>query len=940
MPLVGTTVGRIRILEALGQGGMGTVYVGYDETLERKVALKAIRDERRMDSEARGRFLREARILSQLDHPNICRIHEIIEEERGDFLVLELIEGESLKEAMKEELEDEFKLYVAEQVVTALMVAHEKGIAHRDLKPENIMLADDGGVKVLDFGLAYTVDERLARTPWDPTEGESEAVPESTGENDEDTASEAGVTVVPGIVERMADDDGTDPTVLSRRAGGPQAPDAPDWTKTVPLVAAHDQEGSATKGPQAGSTTHRPEPFVQTEVGTVMGTVAYMSPEQARGERVTEAGDLYSFGLLLQELFTGTSPYPPGLALPGLLVRAGTGQTLPVNGIDPDLAALISHLKTFSAEARPTAKEACDRLRFIRTKPQRRLLKRVAAALLLLLLLGVFKYALDMRRANFEERKARLEAETVSDFLVRLFAAANPRVTGGAPITARALLDNGAVRIREELLDQPQIRSKILLTMGQAYRELGLYEDALPLLEEALILRRDLDGNGGLEVAKALDALGAIYQDLGETGQAEPLLLRSLEIHREELEAEDPAMGASLNNVALFYFGQGHLDRAEALFLEALEVHRSVRAEEPWKVANNLANLGNLYRVRGDHGRAESLLLEALEIQESFLPPDDLNLAPSLNNLAAFYFDQGKVEQAEPLYLRTLEILEKTLGPEHQNVASTLSNLAELYRLVGRYEDAEPRFRRALAIQEGALGPDHPRLTTTLASLADLHRARGELSPAVEIYERIARIQATGLESNHPSLGLTFDVRGDLLLALGDREQAERFYLQALALLASAPAEYRPVLALASADLGHLYTLMGRFADAEELYARSLTLGEQLLAEQPHRRSSTNRLATAQVGLGELFRAMGKEQEAEATFLRAVELMAPLTADSEIVPDLKVHAVALIHLGWGEEAREMVERLLAKGYRESRFLALVGTPPDQPGGSSFHEGID
>ncbi len=106
MTLVGTTVGRIRIVDTLGQGGMGEVFVGYDETLKRKVALKAIRDERRLDAEAKARFLREARILSRLDHPGICRIYEFIEGEGSDFLVLELIAGKTLRQVLEEETLD------------------------------------------------------------------------------------------------------------------------------------------------------------------------------------------------------------------------------------------------------------------------------------------------------------------------------------------------------------------------------------------------------------------------------------------------------------------------------------------------------------------------------------------------------------------------------------------------------------------------------------------------------------------------------------------------------------------------------------------------------------------------------------------------------------------------------------------------------------------
>ena len=197
MTLVGTTIGRIRVVAPLGKGGMGEVWVGYDETLKRKVALKAIRGDRRLDAETKARFLREARILSQLDHPGICQIHDLIEgDDDSDFLVLELIEGKTLKEALEEdELDGPFRLHVAERVTQALVAAHAKGVAHRDLKPENVMLSPDGGVKVLDFGLAYNVDERL-RTALSGEGPASDAAAEE---------SETGATAVPDPMPGTAD---------------------------------------------------------------------------------------------------------------------------------------------------------------------------------------------------------------------------------------------------------------------------------------------------------------------------------------------------------------------------------------------------------------------------------------------------------------------------------------------------------------------------------------------------------------------------------------------------------------------------------------------------------------------------------------------------------------------------------------------------------------
>src|SRR5262245_39429138 len=146
-----------RRLQRLGAGGMGEVYVGFDETLKRRVALKAIHSEHRLHAQSKTRFLREAQILSQLDHPNICRVYDYIEDEAGDWLILELIEGKNLRAALEGGLDWTARLKIAEQIADVLVVTHAAGVVHRDLKPGNVMITASGDVKVLDFGLARSV---------------------------------------------------------------------------------------------------------------------------------------------------------------------------------------------------------------------------------------------------------------------------------------------------------------------------------------------------------------------------------------------------------------------------------------------------------------------------------------------------------------------------------------------------------------------------------------------------------------------------------------------------------------------------------------------------------------------------------------------------------------------------------------------------------------
>src|SRR5512137_548246 len=153
--MIGKTVSHYRIIEKIGQGGMGEVFLADDASLHRKVALKFLPPDMQQDSAAHKRFLREAHSAAALDHPFICHINEVAESDGRDFIVMEYVEGQSVKDRLeKGPLPPDEALPIAIEVAEALEAAHGKGIVHRDIKPANVMLTGTGHAKVMDFGLA------------------------------------------------------------------------------------------------------------------------------------------------------------------------------------------------------------------------------------------------------------------------------------------------------------------------------------------------------------------------------------------------------------------------------------------------------------------------------------------------------------------------------------------------------------------------------------------------------------------------------------------------------------------------------------------------------------------------------------------------------------------------------------------------------------------
>src|SRR5262245_39083320 len=165
----GTKIGHYEIRSKIGEGGMGEVYLAKDIRLDRQVAIKALPEHLSSDADRLARFQREAKILASLNHPNIAAIHGLEEANGQQYLVLEYIEGETLDERISRgPLPFDDAIEVAVHVADALESAHEKGVIHRDLKPGNIMVTPEGTVKVLDFGLARTMETTSSlSTPMD-----------------------------------------------------------------------------------------------------------------------------------------------------------------------------------------------------------------------------------------------------------------------------------------------------------------------------------------------------------------------------------------------------------------------------------------------------------------------------------------------------------------------------------------------------------------------------------------------------------------------------------------------------------------------------------------------------------------------------------------------------------------------------------------------------
>lgn len=320
----GDQINRIRIDKLLGQGGMGSVYLGFDEKLERQVAIKSIRPEHLQNPATQKRFEREAQILSKINHPSICQLYDYMETNEGDFLVLEFIKGKPLYQVP---LTATQKLEVLKDLAAALAVAHEHGIVHRDLKPDNIMITDQGQLKVLDFGIAQSLSQ---------------------------------------------------PQPQQR----------------------HDEPVEAGDG--------------LTQHGSLVGTIRYMSPEQAQGKVIGTASDIYALGIIGQEVFSHQAAYPV-METEQLLQDVRHGRHKPITGLPTDVTQLLNDLMQVEPENRPAASETVARVEDIiqtpKKKRQRRVKGLIGVVALLLLSVLVWQWLQYNRQSDQNQRIKAYESQ-------------------------------------------------------------------------------------------------------------------------------------------------------------------------------------------------------------------------------------------------------------------------------------------------------------------------------------------------------------------------------------------------------------------------------------------------------------------------------------------------------------------------------------------------
>jgi serine/threonine-protein kinase len=758
--LIGKTIGDIQFLKLLGKGGMGEVYLGVDTRLDRKVAIKTIRGKHRLSTVIKERFRREALILSKMDHANICRIYNIIETKDADFLILEYVEGKTLKQTDSSNLSNSQKIQIAESLIKALIVAHEKSIVHRDIKPDNIMLTNKGEAKILDFGISRSLTE--SQQP----------------------------------IEQNTNETKTNDRILSSSYTSP---------------------------------------------GSIIGTLGYMCPEQAKGEDITPASDIYSLGVVFQELFSNQSAHPKNPTQEMLFQRAKFGTTEDIRNVTRDIAYLINRMKSATIETRPTAVDALAILTRIKQKPKRRLRYLFATLLIIVSFLGFLKYTIDLKEQSRQANIAREQSEQVTEFLASLFWESDPYQSKGETLTARQMLDRGAERIDKELSNQPHSLSQLKLIIGIVYKQLALYSESDKQLQKALKVYETSKLNNPQQYLRLIQALASLEFVQGNYDKTNILLLKAIDYANKNDLNDHPFVYSMKYELAVSYSKQAKYVKAEQQLLN-LQIH--YQKQQP-------RNLKNIVEIN--------------------------------NSLGLLYWNQSNPEKGLKYMQTALKLIDKD-EENNELKATLLSNIANLLGNLGRYEEASEKALESVQMREQILPDDHPDLALSYDNLAVAYYRANRMEECIMWNGKALDIYEKTLGRNNKDFAMTLANRAVLLRNSGQLDKAEAALNEVLNTLIQTLDEKHPYVADYSGDLAKIYNLQGREQEAIKQFQKSIDLNIEIKRAMP----SHSRFYKAWREQALLQKSTGDKQAAKASFEMMLEnLKSQEKVEQEIVDEIE-----------------------------------------------------
>ena len=813
-------IANYRVLQKIGEGGMGEVYEAEQlHPMRRRLALKVLKSGL-ATKEVVARFESERQALAMMNHPNIARVLEAgATENERPYLAMELVHGEPITDYCdRHRLSTGDRLELFVEACAGVQHAHQKGIIHRDIKPSNVLVAMEDGravPKIIDFGVAKATAQRLTEHTLFTQQGQWIGTPEYMSPEqaemtglDIDTRTDVyslGVLLYELLVGARP----FDSTEL-RRAG---------LDEVRRRIREEDPTRPSTKvsrlGDASQTAAHNRQADLESLVQQLRGDLDWITMKALDKDR------------------TRRYVSPSELA-----------------------ADIRRHLADEPVVAcPPSALYKCKK--FVR---RNRLAVFAAGLITASLLLGLVMTGLALKRARLEAQRA----NQVSGFLIDLFDAFNP-YTGRSEISGERMLDQAVERLETELAGQDLEQARLMYRIGVAYRHLDAFESGEALLRRARVgLEAEL-GRDHPEVITTLQELGWLAYEAGNYPRAEQYHEEAIALQNASLEPGDPRLALGKTNLGLVVWALGEFDRAEEILTRAQATLEQAYGPNDPELSQNLFLQGVLFNNTGDYRRAHSVLQRALQVRLDVFGPEHVRVGWTLRTLARTQTKQGDYSQALETGRRALEIMEKSLGPAHSDNAFPWETLGTIHRQLGNFSQARPLLERSLSVRENSLGPEHVEVGLSLIALSLLYLDSDDPATAGPLIERALAIDRRHRPPTHPQIAWDLHTLSRQRRALGLRDEALALQLEALEILEDFGSEH-PLLAPHLANHGALLRETGDLPAARPWLEGALSLREKQLGP-------THRLITADLReLALLEEAAGEEATADRHFERALAM--------------------------------------------------------------------
>ncbi len=834
---------RYDSIKQIGRGGLGTILQVFDQKTQRTLAIKTLRREFRSNRPANLRLEREALLTGSLQHPGIPPVHDMgVLGDGSAFFAMKLVDGQTLDEILSKRVEGDLEsiLSVFENVAQTLAYAHSQSIVHRDIKPSNIMVGKFAEVQVMDWGMAKNLNSN--------------------------PNVEAGI----------------DDTAIDNQQ---------EATEESPPVTSNSDGDTVGIGNQSSFKEVVEKQFDLTQVGDVLGTPSYMSPEQARGDitSVDVRSDVYSLGSILFEVLTGKRLYGNAI-VSEVLDRATAGDISDSLEVlkdvkDVKLADLCRRCLSFSPQDRPDdanaiadeinqhvagvqrrAREAEISLREAEVRTNEEIKRRKTFARMLVLTVAVFTAGLagvlwQWRSAETARELAKSNAE---DFQ-----------------KAAELADQNAEKHQlaakeaEENAKEAEENAKNYLEGMKVFT--GAFESASPIrgansnVSANDILRNayktlqdsDMESSGRMLL---LEELGKCLRWTGDFDTAIKVTEESVGLHKEHFGPEATETLTEMNGLGIVYLLNGRYKKATPLLEETVRLNKKLRGQNHIETIRSMNSLAAAYNYTGQLKKAHQTIFELVPLAREVLGDHHSETLTMMNNLGHSYNNLGLFNKAVETLEETVKLNSEFREPGHPESLNSMLNLADAYAKHGRYEKAIPINEKMLEISIVKLGEDHHKTCQARSTLAYLYNKVERSDEAIELAEPCLKAQQKGLGKNHPDCLITMMNLAIAYKNVGRLKDAVELDGQAFRLSEKVLGPNHPRTILCLNNFAHSLANVGRTEEAVPYLKKCYEVRKEKMGE------SNNGTLLAMNNYAVMLKKVGKLEKSLALDLEKLEI--------------------------------------------------------------------